>query len=172
MAGALGLVVQAHAQLYDITFSGDGYAANGQVDVSGGIATSGFLTVTAGNDLGTYQLFTANPTIIVPVGVTVNLTGDNAVFPSSNPFVDGGGLNFSGPVFDGNESDVAFNLFGNGPGSYSLFDGSATQYTQANGNATISLVAVPEPTTVIAGALLLLPFGASTIRVLRRNRAA
>jgi hypothetical protein len=31
---------------------------------------------------------------------------------------------------------------------------------------------VPEPTTLIAGALLLLPFGASTLRVLRRNRAA
>jgi len=31
---------------------------------------------------------------------------------------------------------------------------------------------VPEPTTMIAGALLLLPFGASTLRALRRNRAA
>jgi len=31
---------------------------------------------------------------------------------------------------------------------------------------------VPEPTTMIAGALLLLPFGASTLRVLRRNRTA
>jgi hypothetical protein len=31
---------------------------------------------------------------------------------------------------------------------------------------------VPEPTTVIAGALLLLPFGASTLRILRRSRAA
>jgi hypothetical protein len=31
---------------------------------------------------------------------------------------------------------------------------------------------VPEPTTVIAGALLLLPFGASTIRMLRKTRAA
>jgi hypothetical protein len=29
---------------------------------------------------------------------------------------------------------------------------------------------VPEPTTMIAGALLLLPFGASTLRILRRNR--
>jgi hypothetical protein len=29
---------------------------------------------------------------------------------------------------------------------------------------------VPEPTTVIAGVLLLLPLGASTIRILRRNR--
>jgi hypothetical protein len=32
---------------------------------------------------------------------------------------------------------------------------------------------VPEPTTIVAGALLLLPFGASTIRILRKqNRAA
>jgi hypothetical protein len=31
---------------------------------------------------------------------------------------------------------------------------------------------VPEPTTMVAGALLLLPFGASTLRVLRKNRAA
>lgn len=34
------------------------------------------------------------------------------------------------------------------------------------------VVAVPEPTTVLAGALLLLPFGASTLRILRRNRVA
>jgi hypothetical protein len=31
-------------------------------------------------------------------------------------------------------------------------------------------IAVPEPTTIIAGALLLLPFGASTLRILRKNR--
>jgi hypothetical protein len=30
---------------------------------------------------------------------------------------------------------------------------------------------VPEPTTMIAGVLLLLPFGASTLRILRKNRA-
>jgi len=31
---------------------------------------------------------------------------------------------------------------------------------------------VPEPTTLISGALLLLPFGASTLRILRKNRVA
>ena len=31
---------------------------------------------------------------------------------------------------------------------------------------------VPETSTVIAGVLLLLPFGASTFRILRKNRAA
>jgi hypothetical protein len=35
---------------------------------------------------------------------------------------------------------------------------------------TQSFHQVPEPTTVLAGALLLLPFGASTLRILRRNR--
>jgi hypothetical protein len=34
------------------------------------------------------------------------------------------------------------------------------------------LVVVPEPTTVLAGALLLLPFAASTIRFIRKNRTA
>jgi hypothetical protein len=35
-----------------------------------------------------------------------------------------------------------------------------------------SVIPVPEPATIIAGALLLLPFGASTVRILRRNRAS
>lgn len=36
----------------------------------------------------------------------------------------------------------------------------------------LNFTAVPEPTTMIAGALLLLPFGASTLRILRKNRTA
>jgi hypothetical protein len=40
------------------------------------------------------------------------------------------------------------------------------------GQVQDQLVIVPEPTTIIAGALLLLPFGASAMRILRKNRAA
>jgi hypothetical protein len=40
----------------------------------------------------------------------------------------------------------------------------------ASGNPSGYTTPVPEPTTIISGALLLLPFGASTLRVLRRNR--
>jgi hypothetical protein len=36
----------------------------------------------------------------------------------------------------------------------------------------VSVTPVPEPTTMIAGALLLLPFGASTLRILRKTRKA
>jgi hypothetical protein len=32
--------------------------------------------------------------------------------------------------------------------------------------------AVPEPSTVVAGALLLLPFGVSTLRILRKSKAS
>ena len=36
----------------------------------------------------------------------------------------------------------------------------------------INFTPVPEPTTMLAGALLLLPFGVSTLRFVRKNRAA
>jgi hypothetical protein len=43
----------------------------------------------------------------------------------------------------------------------------------SNGALVTGFAAVPEPTTVVAGLLLLLPLGASTIRVMRRgNRSA
>jgi len=37
---------------------------------------------------------------------------------------------------------------------------------------TANVTPVPEPTTVVAGALLLLPFGMSTLRMLRKRRTA
>lgn len=40
------------------------------------------------------------------------------------------------------------------------------------GSQDITVVSVPEPTTVFAGALLLLPLGASMVRTLRRNKQA
>jgi hypothetical protein len=51
-----------------------------------------------------------------------------------------------------------------------------TELTGFDSNAgwidNVSVVAVPEPATVVAGALLLLPFGASIIRIVRKNRSA
>jgi len=53
---------------------------------------------------------------------------------------------------------------GNLPLSFVWADGLKNAFVD-----DVSLVAVPEPTTVVAGALLLLPFSASTIRSLRRK---
>ena len=56
--------------------------------------------------------------------------------------------------------------------------GTITSYAGLEGlvgsvaDNTQGFVIVPEPTTMLAGALLLLPFWGSTIRILRKNRAA
>ena len=57
--------------------------------------------------------------------------------------------------------------------------GPYTSYTAVNdsgGSITYQITpqihSVPEPTTMFAGALLLLPFGASTLRILRRRQMA
>lgn len=49
------------------------------------------------------------------------------------------------------------------------FTGTYT-YGDVQGAATVTFTPVPEPTTLIAGALLLLPFGASALRIVRKNR--
>jgi hypothetical protein len=50
-------------------------------------------------------------------------------------------------------------------------DGEPPQELLINGN-DFDPPPVPEPTTIIAGILLLLPFGASALRIIRRNKAA
>jgi hypothetical protein len=92
---------------------------------------------------------------------------DNALVGS--PFgLDVDGLNFYA-------GETLYNLSVINP-----FTGGTGYYDTANANlgngatltaVTLSLTPVPEPTTMIAGALLLLPFGASTLRMLRKRTA-
>ena len=51
----------------------------------------------------------------------------------------------------------------------SSYEGS-TPYGAVIGN--VALTAVPEPTTMLAGALMLLPLGVSAIRIMRKSRVA
>lgn len=59
----------------------------------------------------------------------------------------------------------------NGTAMDLIFTDLSTPSGTAWGSAldNVSLVAVPETSTVVAGALLLLPFGASTLRILRKR---
>jgi len=61
-------------------------------------------------------------------------------------------------------------LLANGNGAYGVE--ALNLYDSTGAAHQPQLIEVPEPTTMISGALLLLPFGASTLRILRRNRAA
>jgi hypothetical protein len=58
--------------------------------------------------------------------------------------------------------------------AYQTYWTGEVQYQDADGTHTMDLQLnlVPEPTTMMAGALLLLPFGASTLRILRKARTA
>jgi hypothetical protein len=53
-----------------------------------------------------------------------------------------------------------------------LFTGGNDTPDNPGSRAQDQLAIVPEPTTMIAGALLLLPFGASTLRILRKRQTA
>ena len=89
-------------------------------------------------------------------------------------------VNISGMTYTGLNSDLLA-LVAGGNGSVTLsftFNPGKTlmQLTTGTGQYITSysgsLSAVPEPPTMIAGALLLLPFGASTLRILRRRQTA
>jgi Domain of unknown function (DUF4114) len=131
-------------------------------------------------------------------GATPSRSGSPVIYtPITQPFLfmdNSGGVNwYSDPTLNsadgGKDHMVTFAVTG-----YLATAGVASTYTaftdgphyviafedSANGDydyndlvVEVSGVApVPEPTTVIAGALLLLPFGASTLRILRKNRVA
>jgi hypothetical protein len=95
------------------------------------------------------------------------------------------GINIHGLSYSGNNQDLN-DLVVNGDGAMNLSfqfnpGKTLTQLTTGTGPYRTSfsgsiapgeLAAVPESSTIIAGALLLLPFGASTIRFFRKNRRA
>ena len=65
--------------------------------------------------------------------------------------------------------NVMFDSFG-GTQNPDYSQGHGTQF--AMDNLTINATPVPEASTMLAGALLLLPFGVSTLRLLRKTRVA
>lgn len=166
----LAFASAAQAQNFDITYTGTNFTANGQIDVSAGLATSGFLDVTAGPNQGIYNLVTltsplvngvsnGNGTLVLP---TADQIFDDVVTPASNPFLDDNGLEFA------NDLSTGFNLWGNAPGSYSLFDSSSAGSVYLVDNGTATIAAVPEPSTWALGLIALGAFG---LVGLRRNRA-
>jgi hypothetical protein len=90
------------------------------------------------------------------------------VTPINGELSTGGVLNFQwGGFADGSTLELIVETPETSWGGVSAtLDNSAPAYPVS------ALAPVPEPTTMIAGAFLLLPIGASTLRALRKNRAA
>jgi hypothetical protein len=146
---------------------------------SGNVAALASLTPTTGDLLLNYKV-SASAGVIATIDQGYTGSGiikvDETVSPSSGgvPIVGSSHLDafdMSDPPAEAND---LLHLITPGSVLYVTKDiGLAA--LPGNDFATISQVEqsfeqVPEPTTVLAGALLLLPLGASTLRILRRNR--
>ena len=175
LVSASFVAAQARADLFDITFlSNDGSTiANAVVSgtpIGGGVyeATGGSIQIT-GNPAFSQLPYSLIPNPNAP-SASYSPSGyfiyDNNVLTGQNPFLSNSGLLFG-------DGYVEINLFSNGAsqpvpdGTYQLYQNNGANRF---GDATIS--AVPEPTTVISGVLMLLPFGTSTLRILRKKVTA
>jgi len=188
----LGLTTPAGASLYDINFNdGNGNSGSGQIDVESAnnnfYAASGYLNLTTGGTSGEWLLYVSNASpggttsypgyIYSPSGVfiynnAVYPAGQNPQYPDTNPLLDNYGL-----LFTQNNGDE-INIWGNADGTYNL-GGSVGGQLNFNvniglggGTSNDSMIApVPEPSTFFAAAFLLVPIGASVVRLtLRKNR--
>jgi len=171
ITAALATAMSASATLYNIAYteapnSGGTVTASGWLDVNnGGVAQSGSLTVagSAGNLYdGVYSLRTVPP----PPSSANGFDYDNLV-----PIAPGNlGISWTLNAYDVNMWNNGTGTAWGPAGTFSLWGVNGSFQMQTYGATT--LTPVPEPTTMIAGALLLLPFGASTLRMLRKTRTA
>jgi hypothetical protein len=183
MLGVLILAVQAHATLFDLTFTDQGGANAGTAALTGADngngtfnITEGTFQITAGALQGTYSLV-PNPNghgpAYTPIYANMYFIYDNQVSFPDPAYLDWYGLMFS----SGGDNPTMVNLFGNSATDYELV-GTIYPYPNFPGSVDVHGMVplvdppapVPEPATMLAGALLLLPFGASTFRIIRRNR--
>lgn len=191
MASATAVV----AQTYNFTFTGvDGIDASGTLTFSGGFAQSGSIIVVNVPLEATPSITTTAAGNLLTAGGDVrNLDGDVVTYdtvgnPLNNPVFDSTGVAFaSGPAgFAGGTPvyDTIINIWGNSPGSYSMFIGEANPadlepdgtlipgrdpqwvYVTENGNMNLTSVPVPEPATVA-----LVSAGFLGLLALRRRKA-
>jgi len=129
-------------------------------------ASGGYLKITLQGD-GFTQVST--PTMM-SIGGTFNVPGGATIAYST--LANGNPLG-SLPAFSGTSGSFSGDALGGLTPGASPFTLSQVIEVWHTGNGTssfdASLSAVPEPTTVLAGALLLLPLGASTLRIFRRK---
>jgi hypothetical protein len=133
----------AWADSYDFTFiasTADDTVANGQLTVVGDIATSGYLDVTAGPDIGAYTLVTGT-------GQDSSFVYDDFVFPGSDDgYVDStAGLLWSQSGVAGNSSEMNmwFNpvaQHGAPADTYSLWGAPDNWNLEAHGDVTLTPV--------------------------------
>lgn len=157
----LPLAAAAAEATFNFTFEGGGNAASGQfVAESLGdgrfLTTSGNLTVTQGAAIGSYSLVPGSLTpVLSPSGTYLF---DGIVEPGSDTVFTNGGLVFSDASFE-------INIYSVAPGEFKFdyFTGGVNTIDPTTG--TVVLSAVPEPSSLLMGAL-----GFAAVVVARRRQ--
>jgi hypothetical protein len=210
VACVFGMAIAANAQSYNFTFTGnDGIDATGTIDISGGVAIGGSINVINVPLESLPGTTTASGDLLTAGGDVRNFDGDVITYdtvanpPPADPIFDNTGVAFGSSIINGSPSsapaaydggtpvyDTLINLWGNSPGSYTMFIGEANpsdlepdgtlipgrdaQWVYVygeNGTMTFNaIVPAPEPSTdalIILGALTV---GFAAIR--RRRTAA
>jgi hypothetical protein len=164
---------------YDFTFTGGGgMDATGTISVLDGVAQSGSIDVTG------VPVEASPSTLIIAAGSLLPASGptdarnhdgdvityDNIVNAANDPVLNGNGLGFGSDPYGSSSYNTVINLWGNSPGSYTLFIGEAlldgngnvvgdAQYVYHTDSGSFTLTPVPEPATLallaLAGAALL-----------------
>jgi len=152
----------ARAQDFTFDFNG-GVSAVVEVDnLSGNVVTLGNITVTGAALNGTFGMAIlenfdpgTNTWSVEPSGGST-IQFDNQIL-SGNPILSNWGLGFSSSSTGSNPSTdpnplYALNVWGNGDGSYSLFEGGNNHnlYAEYVGGALVSVSPIPEPSTFAA----------------------
>lgn len=174
----------AVAQIYTFAFISSGMDATGTITISGGVAQSGSINViNVPLEADPSTLISAAGSLLPASGATDAenhdgdvITYDNVVNLANDPILDSDGLGFgSGPYQDSVHYNTLINLWGNSPGSYTLFIGEAqldgngnvignAQWVYHTDSGSLTLTPVPEPSTdalIILGALTV---GSAAIR--------
>ncbi len=158
-----GFVASDGAKFLDLTgYVNDGNNPHGGISLTQTVNTVIGTTYFLSFDVGSSELYThgVNPQIQVSVNgtpPTYVFTGNNTTLPDSLPYNDHWqetGFEF---VAGGTNATLSFLATTPGSDNVILLD-------------NVSLTAVPEPATVLAGMLLLLPLGTSAYRIIRNSR--
>ncbi len=163
-------------QTYDFDFTGSGgVQATGTITVDDGVAQTGSISVTGVPTEADPSILinAAGPLIPNPSApnseTLINRDGDDIiiddlVYGGSDPIMDADGLGFaSGQYQDSVHYNVLINLWGNSPGSYTLFVAEAEldsngnvigdpQYVYNLSNGSLTFSPAPEPATFAAAA--------------------
>lgn len=129
----------------------------------------------SGNFFALHQInFAVNVTLAAGQTFDFFLDGTDPTSGYGLPFVEASNAALSGSPQQGADNLMLQALVSGGTlGSITTWTSFNNGWDKASDvNVQVFGTAVPEPTTMVAGALLLLPFGAHALRILRKSRTA